>query len=56
MPGTPKQGTYKEVSDQLKAETLGAAIDQQLELLAAAKKRGRVDLDNVDELEATATA
>lgn len=53
---TPKQGTYKEVSDQLKAEALGAAIDQQLELLAAAKKRGRVDLDNVDELEATATA
>lgn len=53
---TTKRGTYKEVSDQLKAEALGAAIDQQLELLATAKKRGRVDLDNVDELEATATA
>ena len=53
---TPKAGNYKEVSDQLKAEALGAAIDQQLALLAAAKRRGRVDLDNVDEVEATATA
>ena len=26
----PKSGNYKEVSDQLKAEALGAAIDQQL--------------------------
>lgn len=51
---TPKAGNYKEVSDQLKAEALGAAIDQQLALLAAAKRRGRVDLDNVDEVEATA--
>ncbi len=53
---TPKAGTYKEVSDALKAEALDAAIDHQLELLAAAKRRGRVNLNDVDEVEATATA
>mgnify|MGYP000096622296 FL=1 len=53
---TPKAGTYKEVSDALKAEALDAAIDHQLELLAAAKRRGRVNLNDVDEVEATAIA
>lgn len=53
---TPKQGTYKEISDALKAEALDSIIDQQLELLATAKRRGRVNLNNVDEVEATATA
>ena len=53
---TPKAGTYKEVSDALKAEALDAAIDQQLDLLAAATRRGRVNLNDVDEVEATATA
>ncbi|MBD9220761.1 MAG: hypothetical protein EGQ46_01135 [Clostridiales bacterium] len=53
---TPKQGTYKEISDALKAEALDSIIDQQLELLATAKRRGRVNLNNVDEGEATATA
>lgn len=53
---TPKAGTYKEVSDALKAEALDAAIDHQLELLAVAKRRGRVNLNDVDEVEATATA
>lgn len=53
---SPKTGNYKEISDALKAEALDAAIDQQLELLAAAKRRGRVNLNNVDEVEATATA
>lgn len=52
---TPKQGTYKEISDALKAEALDSIIDQQLELLATAKRRGRVNLNNVDEVEATAT-
>lgn len=52
---TPKQGTYKEISDQLKSEALDSIIDQQLDLLAAAKRRGRVNLNNVDEVEATAT-
>lgn len=33
-----------------------AAIDHQLDLLAAAKRRGRVNLNDVDEVEATATA
>lgn len=53
---TPKQGTYKEISDALKAEALDSIIDQQLELLETAKRRGRVNLNNVDEVEATATA
>lgn len=53
---SPKKGNYKEISDQLKSEALEAAIDQQLGLLATAKQRGRVDLNNVDEVEATATA
>lgn len=53
---TPKQGTDKEISDQLKSEALDSIIDQQLELLATAKRRGRVNLNNVDEVEATATA
>ena len=53
---TPKQGTYKEISDALKAEALDSIIDQQLDLLATAKRRGRVNLNNVDEVEATATA
>lgn len=53
---TPKKGNYKEISDQLKSEALGAAIDQQLDLLAAAKLRGRVDLHDINEVEATATA
>lgn len=53
---TPKAGTYKEVSDALKAEALDAAIDHQLDLLAAAKRRGRVNLNDVDEVEATAIA
>lgn len=53
---TQKQGTYKEISDALKAEALDSIIDQQLELLATAKRRGRVNLNNVDEVEATATA
>lgn len=53
---SPKKGNYKEISDQLKSEALEAAIDQQLDLLATAKQRGRVDLNNVDEVEATATA
>ena len=34
---TPKQGTYKEISDQLKSEALDSIIDQQLDLLATAK-------------------
>lgn len=53
---TPKQGNYKEISDQLKSEALASIIDQQLDLLSTAKKRGRVDLNSVDEVEATATA
>ena len=53
---TPKAGTYKEVSDALKAEALDAAIAHQLELQAAAKRRGRGNLNDVDEVEATATA
>lgn len=53
---TPKQGTYKEISDQLKSEALDNIIDQQLDLLATAKKRGKVNLNDLNEVEATATA
>lgn len=53
---TPKQGTYKEISDQLKSEALDSIIDQQLDLLATAKKRGKVNLNDLDEVEATAAA
>ena len=51
-----RKGNYKEISDQLKTEALDAAIDQQLDLLKEAKRRGRVDLNDLDEVEATATA
>ena len=51
---TPRRGTYKEVSDQLKAEALGAAVDQQMALLRRVRERGRVNLNDLDEVELTA--
>lgn len=51
-----RKGNYKEISDQLKQEALAACIDQQLTLLEQSKQRGKVNLDSVDELEATAKA
>lgn len=50
----PKKGNYAEVSAQVKAEMLDAVIDQQIALLHRCKVRGRVDLNNVDEVEACA--
>lgn len=49
-----RRGNYKEISDQLKQEALTAAIYQQMELLQAVKERGRIDLDDLDEVTATA--
>ena len=50
------KGNYKEISDQLKLDALDGAIQQQLSLLADVKRRGKVDLNSVDELEAVATS
>lgn len=49
-----KNRNYKEVSDELKAEALSNAIAHQMELLQTARRRGRVDLSNVHEVEAAA--
>lgn len=49
-----RKGTYNEVSAELKAEALDTAINHQLELLQRVKDRGRIDLDNIDEVSATA--
>lgn len=50
----PRRGSYNEVSAELKAEALDTAIDHQLSLLQRVKERGRIDLDNIDEVSATA--
>lgn len=49
-----RKGNYKEVSDQLKLEALSASIDQQMQILREARKRGRVNLNDIDEVEAAA--
>lgn len=51
-----RRGTYGEISNQLKQEALTTAIDQQMQLLKKAKERGRVNLDDLDEVEATANS
>ena len=43
---------YPEISAQLKREALTAAINQQQELLARAQERGRVDLNDIDQVKA----
>lgn len=52
-----KQGNrlYNQVSAELKAQQFSAALDQQIELLAGVKKNGKIDLDNLAAVEATAT-
>lgn len=49
-----RRGNYKEISDQLKIEALTAAVDQQMELLKKVRERGRINLDSLDEVSATA--
>lgn len=49
-----RKGSYNEVSAELKAEALDNAIDHQMELLQRVKERGRIDLDSIDEVSATA--
>lgn len=46
---------YNEVSAALKAEQFSAALDQQIELLSGVRKNGKIDLDNLAAVEATAT-
>ena len=46
---------YNEVSAALKAEQFSAALDQQIELLSGVRKNGKIDLDNIAAVEATAT-
>lgn len=45
---------YNEVSAQIKAQQFDAIIGQQLELLAGVRKDGRVDLNNLEAVQATA--
>lgn len=45
---------YNEISSQLKAEQLSAIIGQQMELLAGVRKDGRIDLHNLEAVQATA--
>lgn len=51
-----KQGNrlYNQVSAELKAQQFDAIIGQQLELLAGVRKDGRVDLNNLAAVQATA--
>lgn len=52
-----KQGNrlYNQVSAELKAQQFDAIIGQQLELLAGVREDGKIDLDNLAAVEATAT-
>ena len=52
-----KQGNrlYNQVSAELKNQKFAAALDQQIELLAGVRKDGKIDLDNLAAVEATAT-
>lgn len=54
QPQKTRKGSYNEISNELKAEALDSAIDHQLSLLQRVKERGRIDLDNLDEVSATA--
>ncbi len=46
---------YNQVSAELKTQQFAAALDQQIELLAGVRKDGKIDLDNLAAVEATAT-
>ena len=46
---------YNEVAAELKAQQFDAIIGQQLEVLAGVRKDGKIDLDNLAAVEATAT-
>lgn len=42
------KGNYKQISDELKRESLEANITQQIDLLKSAYERGKVDLENTE--------
>ena len=44
--------TYGEVASELKSEALSAALEQQMYLMGVAADRGRVNLDDLEELKA----
>lgn len=46
--------SYSESSAAVKAEALTSAIDQQMQLLADSQKRGKINLDNLEEVKTTA--
>lgn len=46
---------YNQVSAELKAQQFADALNQQIELLAGVRKDGKIDLDNLAAVEATAT-
>ena len=48
--------TYGEISAELKAESLAAAIEQQQAFLQEAFKRGKADLNNADEVQGVCMA
>ena len=52
-----KQGNrlYNQVSAELKTQQFADALNQQMELLAGVKKNGKIDLDDLAAVEATAT-
>ena len=46
---------YNEVAAELKAQQFADALNQQMELLAGVKKNGKIDLNDITAVEATAT-
>ena len=46
---------YNQVSAELKTQQFADALNQQMELLAGVKKNGKIDLDDLAAVEATAT-
>ena len=46
---------YNEVAAELKAQQFADALNQQMELLAGVKKNGKIDLNDIAAVEATAT-
>ena len=46
---------YNEVAAELKAQQFADALNQQVELLAGVKKNGKIDLNDIAAVEATAT-
>lgn len=48
------KGNYKQISDELKRESLEQNISQQIHILQKAYQRGKIDLENTEEVRAQA--